>query len=244
MTGSRHLEGQKRRRRALYQHGAKPHVEARPSARGLKARPIARLIPQVLLIEFHAILPEKGTKLILERSVRVVFLLRVDVSSQRAQISRTNRKGTIPALPRECRERWRAALRPLRGRGLQLLDQRGDIAFARQPDRQMHMVGDATDAIALAAGIPRNGRKVRVQLRSERSIQHRPAILRAEDDVHKDEGKRQRHWRKYRPGLQPSPLTRHIPWGCAPCWYTVRLQRTPIRCSATQRTIHKCSTRS
>ena len=191
-----------------------------PNVQGLKARHITS-IPQISLVAFHAVFLQERTKLILIRPLAMMCLLRVDILNQRLQIGRPNRKRSIPSLPRERRQCRGFCLDPLRRRCLQLRNQLRNIRRSRQTDCHMHMVGNASHAITLTPGIPSNRSKIRIQLRTNRIIQNRTASLRTEDHMHHNERERQWHGHEYRPGLQPSPVTRNTSWGCAPCWYRV-----------------------
>jgi hypothetical protein len=189
--------------------------------RGLKARPIKYSIPQIPFVAFDSIFFKERTKLILKRMLLVMRLLRRDVLDQRLQICRAHRKSPISSLPSELRQSRRLRFEPLRRRSLQLRNQLCDIRGARQSNGKMHMVRDASHAIALASGVPRDNGKVRIQLRTNGITQQWPAFLRTEDDMHQDERERQGHRRNYRSGLQPSDVTRNTTWGFAPCWYIV-----------------------
>jgi hypothetical protein len=192
-----------------------------PKFRGLKARPITSSIPQKLLVALHPILLQEGAKLILKRTLLVMRLLPIDVLHQRLQIGRPNRKRPIPSLPGELRQRGRLRLQPLRRCCLQLRNQLRDSRGPRQSNRKMNMVRRSTNAIALAPRIARNRREIAMKIASYSIVKKRPAPLGTEDQMHHNKRERQWHGQVYRPGLQPSTLTRDLSWGCAPCWYSV-----------------------
>jgi hypothetical protein len=194
---------------------------ATPDARGLKAPPIAVSVPQIPLVAFHPVLLQERAKFVLERTLPMMYLLRIDVLDQCLQICRPNRKRSVPSLPCELRALRRFCLEPLRRRSLQVPDQLGEIRAPRHSDRKMYMVRNPSHAIALTPGIANDHGKVRIQLRTDRIIENRPAALRTEDHVHHNERERQWHRRQYRSGLQPSPVTSNTSWGFAPCWYSV-----------------------
>ena len=194
---------------------------ATPKVRGLKARPITPSTPQVPLVAFDPILPQERTKLILKRMLLVMCFLCRNVLDQRLQIRWPNRKRPVPSLPSELRQRRRLRLEPLRRRSLQLRNQLRDIRAARQSDRKMHMVGNASHAITLASCATHNCSQIGMEVGPHRIIENRPAFLGTEDHVHQNERERQWHRGDYRSGLQPSSVTHNTTWGCAPCWYSV-----------------------
>jgi len=59
----------------------------------------------------------------------------------------------------------------------------------------------------------------RVQSRSDFGVEHRRAVLRAEDEVDEDAGERLGH--RIAPGLQPWLSGGMDSWGFAPGWYAV-----------------------
>lgn len=194
---------------------------ATADARGLKARPIAVSVPQIPLVAFHPVLLQERAKFVLERTLPMMRLLRVDVLDQRLQVCRPNRKHPISSLPCELRQCRGFCLDPFRRRCLQLCNQLRYIRRSRQSHCEMHMIRNASNAVTLASGVTCDRSKIRIQLRTHRIIENRSAALRTEDHVHHNERKRQWHRHEYRSGLQPSPVTRNTSWSCAPCWYSV-----------------------
>src|ERR1700678_1460667 len=71
----------------------------RQNARGLKARPIQRSIPQIPFVALHPVFLQECAHLILKILLPVMGLLRIDISDQRFQIRRANRECTIASLP-------------------------------------------------------------------------------------------------------------------------------------------------
>jgi hypothetical protein len=67
----------------------------------------------------------------------------------------------------------------------------------------MNMIPNATHPIALALGITRDGSKISVERRSQRSIKNWLAVFRAEDHMDKQKRKRLRHSENYRSVIQP-----------------------------------------
>ena len=191
-----------------------------PPPRGLKARPIAASVPQILLIAFHSILLQKGAKLILKRTLPMMHLLRVDVLDERLQICRPNRKHSVSSLPGELCQPRRLGFQPLRRRGLQLRDQPRNIRGARQSNRKVYMVLHASYAITLAPSVARDRGKIRIQLRTNGIVHQTSSVFGTEDHMHYNERERQRHGDEYRSGLQPSLVILNTPWGFAPCWYS------------------------
>jgi hypothetical protein len=192
-----------------------------PHPRGLKARPIEPSIPHIPLVPLDPILLQQRPKLILERMLPMMHLLRVDIPNQRLQIRRPDRKRTIPALPREPRQRRRLRLQPSRRRRFHLLHQLRHTHRPRQSNREMHVIRDAPNPIAFAPRIPHQRRQIQIKLRTHGLIQNRRAIFRAEDHMNQNKREGLRHRADYRSGLQPSSLILNNSWGCAPCWYSV-----------------------
>ena len=183
--------------------GAAP-CAAVPQIRGLKARPIELSIPHIPLVAFNPVLLQQHAKLLLIITLPMMRFLALDVLDQGLQIRRPNRERTISSLPCELRQRGRLRLDPL-GRGrFEILDQPRHRRCARQPNRQMNVVGNAPHAIAFTLGIANDGGKIGVECRTHRLVDPRHSVLRTED--HMDEQKRERLWHRsdYRSGLQPS----------------------------------------
>jgi len=177
---------------------------AAPQIRGLKARPIAPSIPHIPLVAFNSILLQERPKLLLKIALPVMRFLTLDVLDQGLQIRRPNRERAISSLPCELRQRGRLRLDPL-GRGrFEVFHQLRNRRCARQSNRQMNVVGNASHAIAFTFGVANDSSKISIERRTYRSVELRRSILRAED--HMNEQKRERLWHRsdYRSGLQPS----------------------------------------
>ena len=194
----------KGRRPVLYQRRAQPYVWPPMCIQGPEARPIPTSIPKVTLLALNPIPFQKRPHLILKILLRMVRRLRIDVPNQRIQIRRPDRKRTIPPLPRKLRQPGRLALEPLGRRRLQLGNQPRDIGLTIQPDRQMNMVGNPTDAKTLALIVANNGREIGIEVGTNSVVQRRRAILRAEDDVHEEKAQRSRHSAECRSARRPT----------------------------------------
>lgn len=72
------------------------------------------LLPDISLVVFNVVLPQKTQELILKRFRAVMFLLIADVLLQTFQMRRTHRKSPVSSLPLECLKLWRQLLQPLR----------------------------------------------------------------------------------------------------------------------------------
>jgi hypothetical protein len=192
----------KRQRRDLYQHGAKPHVQTCTSMRAESlAYPLS--IPQIPFIKFHAILFQKCLQFILKCHLAMMRFLHIDITNQCIQIRRSNRKRTISALPCELFQRRRLSLEPLRRR-LQFFHQLSHIRRAGQADGKMNVIGNSSNPEAFAFGIAGDGGKISVKVGEHSSVKDRRAIFCAENNMNKKECKRLRHCGDYRSGLQPS----------------------------------------
>jgi hypothetical protein len=67
----------------------------------------------------------------------------------------------------------------------------------------MHVVGDASHAIAEAVSVARNGSEVRVKRRADRRLECGDSAFGAEDKVDEDEGERLRHGKRIARAFSP-----------------------------------------
>ena len=217
----------KRQRRGLYQHGAKPHVRtvARSRAEGL-IYPVS--LSQIPFINFHSIFVQKCPKFILKRLLRVMRLLGIDVLDQHVQVRRSNGERTIPSLPRELRQSGRLGLESFGRGGFELFHQLRYRRCARQANGKMNVVRDSANPIAFTLGVACDGGKLGVERRTYRSVKNRTAILRAEDPLDEKERERLRHCGDYRSGFQPFCVEANRTWGFARCWYEAALSALSI----------------
>jgi len=177
---------------------------ATPNARGLKARPIAPSIPHIPLVAFNSILLQERAKLLLKITLPVMRFLTLDVLDQGLQVRRPNRERAISSLPHELRQRGRLRLDPL-GRGqFEVLHQLRHRRCARQSNRQMDVIGNSANPKTFTLGIANDSGKISIKSRTNRLVDPRHSVFRAED--HMDEKKRERLWHRsdYKSGLQPS----------------------------------------
>jgi hypothetical protein len=199
--------------------GRSPRYE-HTKPRGLKARPIAISIPQIPLVKLNPIFLKKCAKFIFKIHSSMVLRLPINVINQLIQIRRPNRKRPVPALPCEPSQRRRLSFQPFRRGCLKLLYQVRDIRLARQSNRKMDVVGNATNPITFAVGIADNCRQIGVKIRAHNVIDHRRAIFRTENHMDKQIRERLCHRDEYRSGLQPSLAIGPDTWGFTPCWHS------------------------
>jgi len=147
------------------------------------------------------ILLEKRAHLVLETTLLVVRLLPVDVTHQRADISRTDGKQGIPALPREIPNPL--LFHPQRRSRLHLRHNLCRRFCRPQPNRKMNVVRNSTHAETLAIQFAGCTREIRVKTGKNAVVDQRRTIFRAEDDMHQVEAQRLRHRTNYMSGLQP-----------------------------------------
>lgn len=109
---------------------------------------IACSIPNVPLVESHAVPLEKYSALILESHFTVMYFLIHDVSNDSALVRFANRESAVAGLPTEAGMTF---LPHHFGRaGFELLDQFSQRDRARKTKQQIHVIGDATHLNRLA----------------------------------------------------------------------------------------------
>jgi hypothetical protein len=187
---------------------------------GLKARPIPTSIPQIPLIKLNPILSEKCAKFLFEIDPSMMVHLSIDISNQRTQIRRSNRKSPIPSLPCEPSQAGRLSLHPSGRRSLELLHQIRHTRLPRQANREMNVVRNAANPIALAFRIADNRSQIGIKVRTHDLVDQFRTIFRTENQMNEQIGERLGHRDEYRSGLQPSHSSNPGTWGCAPCWYS------------------------
>jgi hypothetical protein len=165
------------------------------------------------------ILLKKRAHLVLKTPSLMARFLRVNVVQQCFAIRRSDGERTIPALPREARKCF--ALQPNRRVDHQFLHWVREIHGRVKTNRKMDMISDATDAVTIAALIARNRREIGVQLRKDRSIEHRATVSGAEDNVDQQKTQRLGYEPNYISRLLRSDLSWPITWGFTPGWYRV-----------------------
>ena len=148
------------------------------------------------------ILRIKRAHLVLKTTLGVMRLLSIDVIHQCVQIRRTGRKQSIPALPRECRDT--PLLHPCRRSRLDLRNNFGGPSRRRQPQSQMHMIGDTADTKTFTTQLSRRAGKVCMKIVEDGLIDQGQSALRTENDMHQVEAQRLRHGADYMSGFQPS----------------------------------------
>lgn len=204
--------------RSIPAWGEAPGMDA-TETRGLKARPIHRSIPHIPFVVFDTIFLQKCTKLILKRLFAVMRLLRIDVPDQSVQIRRSNGERTISSLPCELRQARRLCLEPFRGRRFEIFDQLRHTQGTSQTNGKMNMVRDSVHAETFAFGIAGNRGEIRMKVSADVSVDERPAIFRAENQMNQNKSERLGHRQDYKSGLQPSRTTDDRTWAFTPGWY-------------------------
>jgi len=145
---------------------------------------------------------EKHAHLVLKTPLAVVFFLRVDVTKQYAEIGRTNRKQTIPPLPREGPSA--VSLHPRRGRSLDLRHNLRSIFRGCEPQRQMDVIGHSSRAKALTAQVAGHFRKICMKFSFAILRDQWSPVFGAKDNVNEVETQRLRHCGDYMSRFQPS----------------------------------------
>ena len=72
---------------------------AQQDIEGQRSDPLGLLVPNVTLVEFEAIVPQKTLIFLLKRLLPVMLLLPVDVGEHRIQILRADGKRAVSPLP-------------------------------------------------------------------------------------------------------------------------------------------------
>ena len=148
------------------------------------------------------ILRIKRAHLVFEAPLAVVRLLRLNVLNQSPDIGRTDRKQPIPTLPRKTLHTL--LFHPHRRSRLDLRHNLRRLSRGCQTQSQMNVVGHTSGPETFAIQFPCGTRQVRVQPIGNLFRYQRPAIFRAENQMHQVETQRLWHGADYMPGLQPS----------------------------------------
>ena len=160
------------------------------------------------------VLLEKRAHLVLETTLGVVPLLRVDVLDESIEVGGANREEAVPALPRE--PRHTLGLYPLRGSGFEFRHKVRRRFRCNQPDGKMNMVGDTASAKTFTTEPPDGRSEICMKIRRNVVSDQWQAVLRAEDDMHQVHAVRLRHGGDYMSGLQPSGALPHAYLGLRP----------------------------
>ena len=150
------------------------------------------------------ILLEKNAHLVLKTPSAMVFLLRVDISKQHAEIGRPNRKQTIPTLPCELPNILR--LHPCGGRRFDLGHNLRSVLGRRKSHRKMDVIGNSVCPEALAAKVSCDAGKIGMKLGCAVIGDQGLPVFGAEDNVNEVEAQGLWHCADYMSGLQPSGL--------------------------------------
>jgi hypothetical protein len=152
------------------------------------------------------ILLKKRAHLVLKTPLTVVRRLLFDVSDERIHIRWSHRKHPIPSLPSETSASMR--LHPYRRARLNLRHNLRSSSGRTQPQRQMHMVGNATGSKTLAPQPARSSCHISMQIGRNRCLDQRQPILRTKNHMHQIKAQRLRHCEIIDGTL--SPLTAQI----------------------------------
>lgn len=132
-----------------------------------------------------------------------MLLLVVDIGGEGHQVRRSYREASVTALPEEIAQSSGLSLQPFGGRGLQSFDQISNQR-ARKTDSEMNMIRHATDAISFTPRVPCDLGQIGVEVRTQRWIEARKTVLRAEDQMDDDEAEGLRHgFFEHGAGFQP-----------------------------------------
>jgi hypothetical protein len=169
-------------------------------------------IPHIGLVIRHAVFVQERTILVLKRTDAMMFLLVVDVGRDGHQVRRSHGEAPVAALPGEVAQGGGLGLEPFGRRGLQGLDQVGDGQRARESDGEMHMIGHAADAVGFTTGVSCHLGQIGVEVRAQRGVEARKAILGTEHQMDDDEAEGLRHGgRSMGRAFSPSPgFLRHV----------------------------------
>jgi hypothetical protein len=143
----------------------------------------------------------KHAHLVLKTPSAMVFFLRVDITEQRAEIGRSDRKQPVSPLPRELRNSL--LFHPCRRRRFDLGDNSRCVIRRCKSDHQMNMIGRSAYPKTLTAQFTGSAHKIGMKLSFTSLRDQRSPILGAEDNVNQVEAQSLRHSADYMPGLQP-----------------------------------------
>ena len=139
-------------------------------------------------------LPTKRAELILERHLAMMLFLRRDIRADLLDIRLAYGERAVSTLPVEVAERRPLFLHPLRGTLLCLLHKPGDGDGAGKVAEDVDVIFHAADEDGLAPDVLQDARHVGMQPRTQfRVFEKGHAVLRAEDDMQDNAGKRLRH---------------------------------------------------
>ncbi len=151
------------------------------------------LIPHIRLVIRHAVFVQERPILLLEGADAVMLLLLVDVGGEGHQVRRSDGEAAVAALPGKVAQGGSLGLQPFGGRGLQGFDQLSHRERARESDGEMHMIGNAPDAVGFTTRVPRHLSQIGVQMRAQRGVETRETVFGAEHQMDDDEAEGLRH---------------------------------------------------
>src|SRR5437762_13175654 len=108
-------------------------------------------------------------------------------------MAETDRKSSVTSLPKEVLIIGALGFDPSRGCLFDFLQQLGLADRACQPGGDVSMIGNAANAVGLAAAVAADGCQIGVHSRTNSRSQPRAAVLGAEDDMEDDLAERLRH---------------------------------------------------
>ena len=150
------------------------------------------------------ILLKKRAHLLLKAPLPMVRLLPVDVPHQRAEVRRSHREQSIPALPRKTHNTL--ILHPGRRRSLQLRHNLCRGLRRSEPQRKMHMIGNTAHTETFTIEPASSPGQIRMEVWPDLVVNQRRPFPGAEDDMHQIQIQRLRHVSIDVPGLRPSLL--------------------------------------
>lgn len=173
-------------------------------------------IPTISFVERHAILGKHRPHFGLKVPPLVMKGLAIDVLHQCRAIAQTNRERGIPTLPTESRKLRSPGLDPLRRGHLQPFHQLRNRLRAAQIERNVNMIRSTAYTNANVVRAVQDGSHIGMHFVTNRIVQRRSSILRAEDEMHQHVGERLRHGGEYNAGLQPAAVSNRSDLGRCP----------------------------
>lgn len=130
-------------------------------------------IPDILLIEFNAVLAQQLSIFFLKSASAMVLFLRLHVLQHGIELARANRESRITALPEKAAIASVKTLNPFRGRFLYFFDHLGLGKSSRERRHDMNVITHAVDVEGFAAAIAVDRREIRVHARAYAVVEPR-----------------------------------------------------------------------
>ncbi len=141
-------------------------------------------VPNVTLVDLHAVLATQRAKLVLKRHLAMMLFLRRDIIANLFDIRLANGERAVSALPVKVPVTWSLFLHPFRRTLLRFFHKPRDGDSAGQIAQDVNVILDAVDEDGFASDVLHHARHVSVQAGAEfRVFEKWNAVLRAEDDM-------------------------------------------------------------